>query len=162
MTYNYLSRKGTFIAFLATVVFILIAVVPIILGLEAFDAVPQERQAFAEEGNIFQVGLLVAIALLILGIVAAILFSLFQVISNPKGAMKGLLAFGAVIVVFFILYAMASGTGTGTLGETIERFAISENVTKMVSAGIALTLTLGGIAILAMIGMEIWNYFKNQ
>jgi hypothetical protein len=162
MTYNYLSRKGTFIAFLATVVFILIVIVPIILGLEAFDAVPQERQAYAEEGNIFQIGLMLAVILLAVGIIAAILFSLFQVASNPKGAMKGLLAFGAVIVLFFILYAMASGTGTGSLVETIEKFGISESVVKMVGAGISLTLTLGGVAIFSMVAMEIWNYFKNQ
>lgn len=162
MTYNYLSRKGTFIAFLATVILIVITIVPIIIGLEAFDAIPAERQAYADEGNIFRIGLLISGILLILGIVAAILLSLLQVLSNPKAALKGLLAFGAVVILFFILYAMASTTGTGTYGATLERFALSDSVVKMVGAGIQLTLILGGVAILAMIGMEIWNYFKNQ
>jgi cobalamin synthase len=160
--YKFLSRNGTLLAFAAVVVLFVVALIPILSGYSAFSSIPTERQAFSEEGSIFTLGLIISIGLLILGTVLAIVLSLLQIVSNPKAAMKGIIAFGIIIVLFFIFYSMADSNIGGSLGKTIDDFKISSFIFGLVSGGIQLSiLMLVGSVIIAIL-MEIWNYFKNQ
>jgi hypothetical protein len=162
MSYQFLIKKGPTIAFLAALFFALVALFPIFGGLEAFDKVPTAQQSYSEEGNIFKVGIVVAGLLLIAAVGLAILLSVFKVATNPKGAMKALIYFGILVVLFLVLYGMAEAKGSGSLTETIEKFAVSDTISKVIGAGISLTLILGIGSIIIAVGMEIRNYFKNQ
>jgi len=148
-------------AFLISVVLIAICIIPIAAGMQALDSVPLPQQASSEEGNIFYFSIYIAIGLLILAIATAVLLSIFQVIVNPKGAMKGLISFAILVVVFIIFYSMADAVGSGTLADTIDKFNISSTISKIIGAAINLTLLVGLCSIVLMIGLEIWNYFKN-
>lgn len=162
MYYQNLVKKGPMYAFLATVVLIIIALIPIFSGMEAFSGLPTADQPYSPQGDIFYTSLYITVILLVLSVAAAVLLSLFQVVSNPKGALKGLLGFGILIVLFFVFYAMSDGAATGSLGETIEKFEVSESVSKIIGAGIRLTLFLGVGSVILMVILEVWNYFKNQ
>ncbi|MCF8245293.1 MAG: hypothetical protein K9J37_12970 [Saprospiraceae bacterium] len=160
--YNYLSRKGVSVAFLAVVVVFLIAIIPIVTGLSDFSDIPTERQAFSPEGGIFKTGIYLAIGLLILAVLTTLVLSLLQIFSNFKAAKKGLIAFGGLVVLFGIIFAMTDANVGGALGTTVENFKVSDTIFKVISGGIQLSLMmLVGIVVIVVL-MEIWGYFKNQ
>ena len=160
--YKFLSRNGTLLAFASVVVLFVIALLPIVSGYSDFSTIPTERQAFSEEGSIFTLGLRISIGLLILATLLAVVLSLLQIVSNPKAAMKGIIAFGIVIVLFFVFYSMSDINTGGSLGKTIQDFKISSFIYGLTSGGIQLSILMliGSIAIAIL--MEVWNYFKNQ
>lgn len=160
--YKFLSKNGTNVAFLAVVVVFLLAVVPIISGYSAFALLPTEKQAFSEEGQMFNLGIYLSIALLILIIGVTLVFSIWQIISNPKSSIKGLIGFGVIAVLFLALYAITSTDVAGNLATTVQEFKITDNLLKVIGGGIQLSLVmLIGLVALAVI-LEIWNYFKNS
>ncbi|MBI1223630.1 MAG: hypothetical protein GC192_00200 [Bacteroidetes bacterium] len=160
--YNFLSRKGVAVAFLAVVVLFAISVIPIMSGLSAFSEIPTERQAFSPEGAIFKTGIYVAIGLLILAIVVTLILSLLQIATNPKAAKKGLIAFGIIAVLFAIFFAVTSTDITGSLATTVENFKVTDSTFKVISGGIQLSLLMLVGLVVIVILMEIWGYFKNQ
>lgn len=163
MSYNYLAKNGPFLAFIGAVVCIAIAVIPIILGASAFEALPDNNQrAYAPEGSIFSIGIYVAATLLILAVALAILLSLVKMAAHPKGAMRAIISFAALVVLFLILYSLADAKGSGSLADTIAKFQVSDNISKVIGAGISLTLLLGIGSVISIILMEVWNFFKNQ
>ncbi len=161
MSYKFLSKNGPLIAFLVTLVVLIITLIPIFSGLESFNNVAAAQQSYSKEGEMFNTGIYLTAVLLVIGVIAIILFSIAQVFMQPKASMKSLIALGILAVVFFILYGMADAKGTGSLAQTIERFSLSESISKVVSAGIQLTLLLGVFSVILAVIMEIWNYFKN-
>jgi len=161
MSYKFLSKNGPVIAFLATVVVLIITLIPILSGLDAFNSVPEPQQSYSNEGKIFNTGIYLAALLLIIGIITAILFSVLQVVTHPKASMKSLIALGIIAVIFIALYAISDAKGTGSLAQTIERFSLSDTISKIVGAGIQLTILLGIGSIILAIFLEVWNYFKN-
>lgn len=162
MSYKFLAKNGPTIAFALFVVCVVISIIPILGGLEAFSNLPVEKQSFSEEGNIFMAGIYLSVALLVIGTLAAVVLSIWQVISNPKASLKALISFGVVLVLFLILYSIADAKGDGSLALTIEKFGISESVSKIVSGGIQLSVFLLIGSFIITIVMEIWNFFKNQ
>lgn len=160
--YKFLTKNGPMFAFLGAAVFILISVIPVFSGLSAFSAIETKQQAFAPEGDIFYPGLYITAILLGLAVVLAVLLGLFNVFSNPKAAIKGLISFGAIAVLFFIFYSMADSGGSASLMNTIQTFAVSEPIVKIIDGGIFLTLimTVGSAVLIAV--MEVLNFFKNQ
>ncbi|TAK41519.1 MAG: hypothetical protein EPO28_08465 [Saprospiraceae bacterium] len=149
-------------AFIIAVVLIAICIIPIVGGMQALDSVPQPQQASSEEGNIFYAAIYISIALFIIAVAAAVLLSLFQVIVNPKAAMKGLISFAILVVIFILFYSMSDAASSGSLAQTIEKFGISAVTSKVIGASIALTILIGISSIALIIVMEIRNYFKNS
>jgi uncharacterized membrane protein len=156
-----LSQNGPLIAFLATLVVVVISIIPIISGLESFSSVPTAQQSYAKEGDIFYTGLYLTALLFAIAVIATILLSIFQVINNPKASSKSLIALGILAVVFIILFMVTDAKGTGSLAQTIERFSVTDSISKIIGAGLQLTVIMFiGSLILAVV-LEIWNYFKN-
>ncbi|MFQ5445979.1 MAG: hypothetical protein ACE5FF_03525 [Saprospiraceae bacterium] len=162
MSYSFLAKKGPLFAFLTALVLIIIAIIPILGGMDALSSIPQQQQAYAEEGSIFYPAIYIAIALFVLAVAAAVLLSLYQVVVNPKAAMKGLISFAVLVVLFIIFYSISDVAGSVSLAETIDKFHISDTISKVIGASIKLTLLVGISSIVLMVGMEIWNYFKNS
>lgn len=158
MSYKYLAKNGPLIALLGAVVCVVITIIPILSGVSALEALPDKQQAFSPEGDIFYVGIYVTIALMIVAVALAVLLSIFKVALNPKGAMKGLIAFGVLAVVFVILFSSISGE----IPANLTKFDVTESIFRVVGAGIALTLILGLASVLLIFLMEVWNFFKNQ
>ena len=113
-----------------------------------------------ENPDRFNFGLGIAIALAVLCAVLMLLFGLYQIVTNPKGSMKGLLTFGILVGLFVAMYATAKAGGSASLINTEEEFGITEGTSKLISAGMMTTFLL----ILATLGSfvlsEVRNFFK--
>ncbi len=162
MSYKFLAKHGPTLAFALVVVCVVISLIPILSGVSAFSEVPTERQASSPEGGIFLAGLYISVALLVIAVLFAIVLSILNVASNPKASARALISFGIVIVAFLALYAISDAKGTGSLANTIQNFAVSDGVSKMIGGGLMLSviMLIGSFAIAII--LEIWNYFKNQ
>lgn len=160
--YSFLIRRGPLVASLTALLLIIVGLIPIMSGSAALDALPEQEQAFAPEGDIFYPVLYITVALLVLAVAAAILLSLFNVLKNPKASIRGLIGFAVLVVLFFIFWTMSDAEATGSLKATIEQFNITPGVSKLIGASIRLTLFLGVASVVLMIVLEVWNFFKNQ
>lgn len=161
MSYQFFAKKGPTLAFAAVVVCFIISVFPLFGGLSAFSKLPTAQQATSEEGNIFGLGMYLSVIMLVIAVIVALALSLIQVITNPKESKKALVALGILAVIFVIFYFMADAVGTGSLAATIEKFSISEFISRVISAGLQLTIVGLIASVVITIFLEIWNYFKN-
>lgn len=94
-----------------------------------------------------------------LGLAAAgaILFPIFQIISNPKSAIKILLSLAALIIVGFIAYSFA-GNAFDEL--KLIKLETTVEVSTMVGAALYFTYIIGGLAVLSILYASISNALK--
>ena len=153
--YTFLTKYGQLVSLGIGVLIILAFYLTAVGGLpEGFDTLPKSDQ-FAT--NAFNIGLSGAIALLVVAAAAWLLFSIYQVAKNPKGSMKSIIGFGALLVLFFVLYSMADGDVSSPL---YEKFGITPTQSKLISAGLSTTYIALGAALLAFVFSEVRNLFK--
>lgn len=155
--YKLLTKHGQLAAFGLGLLVIIIFMVSVMSGIEGFDALSKEDQY---QSTIFDMGLKLTLVLLVICAVAAVLFAIYQMITNPKAALKGLVALVVLVIIFGVLYSMSVAETSGPVADAVEEFGLTENQSKMVSAGIKSTLLLGGVAVAAFIISEIRNLFK--
>ncbi len=153
--YTFLTKYGQLVS-LGIGVLIIVAFYLTALGSlpEGFDTLPKPDQ-FAT--NAFNIGLSGAIGLLAVAAAAWLLFSIYQVAKNPKGSLKSIIGFGALLALFFVLYAMADGDVSSPL---YEKFGITPTQSKLISAGLSTTYIALGAALLAFVFSEVRNFFK--
>jgi hypothetical protein len=158
--YKYLTKNGQLLAFgfgiLITVLFYVIAS----SGLEEFNMLDEKARPGSEEGNIFMFGLYAAVTLLVIAALSMLLFGLFQMVTDWKGALKGVIGIGAIVVIFFIAYTMAEAAPPTSNVELYQRQGITEGISKYVSAAITCTGVLAAIAVASFALSEIRNFFK--
>ena len=159
--YKYLIRNGVLIGFLLALLAIIIAVIPIFSGLDAFESVPEKQQALSEEGGIFGVGIKVTQVLLIISIGLMVILGIVGIFKDFKASIKGVIGFAVLAVFFGIMYSMASTeVSGGSLAAAVGKFEISDSIYKLVGGTIKGTIILLGLAIASVVAMEIWNFFK--
>ena len=155
--YKFLTKNGQLLAFglgvLVTIVFLLV----IFAGLSDFNMLSKEEQF---QSSIFNFGLSAAIALTVLAAVAAIAWGIFQMVTNPKGSLKGLVGVGALVVVFLIFYALASPETAGPVKKVLLDFNVSDNQSKLISGSLYTALVLGIGDAVAFVVSEVINLFK--
>lgn len=147
--YNFLIKKGQLVAFGVGLLITVIFLISVLSGVAEFDMMPEEQQG---ETSIFNPGISGAIILVVIAALAMLLFGLFQVFTNLKGSLKGLIGLGVLIVVFLIGYS-SSGTDCNEEG-------MSAAACQFVGGGITTALVLAGLAALAFVASEIRNFFK--
>ncbi|MDH3651706.1 MAG: hypothetical protein OEQ53_18625 [Saprospiraceae bacterium] len=155
--YKVLTKHGQLIAFGTGVVVIVLFLGSVIGGLDGFNALSKDDQVTT---SIFDLGLKATIALLVICAIIALLFGLYQMVTNPKGAIKGIIGLAVLVIVFVILYSMSVPETTGIVGQAAANFDVSEGQSKMISAALKSTLLLAGLAALTFVGSEIRNFFK--
>ena len=155
--YKILTKHGQLAAFGLGLLVIIIFLIGVLSGIEGFDALSKEDQY---QSTIFDLGLKLTLVLFVICAIAAVLFAIYQMITNPKGAMKGIVALVVLGVLFAVLYSMSVAETTGPIADSVEEFGLTEGQSKFVSAGIKSTLLLGGVAVAAFIVSEIRNLFK--
>lgn len=110
--------------------------------------------------DFFNLGLNLTIGLILVAVAAAVLFGLWQLLTNIKGSLKIIIALAVIIGIFFALYS-SSATDRGTaIDGTLQEFNITDNVSKLISGGIKTTLLLAVAALASMVLLEIYNIFK--
>lgn len=154
--YKFLARNGQLIAFgigaILTVGFLLI----VLGGIEGFNALAEEEKGST---SIFNFGLYAAVALTVLCFIVAVAFGLFQTVTNPKGAIKGLGGIIAIIAVFFIGQTIA-GPDSASLLETRQQFGVSDGQSSIINGSLIGMLLLAAVAVAAFVIFEIRNFFK--
>lgn len=119
-----------------------------------------KSEGSTETFDFFNMAVMLPIILIIAIVGLLILFSVFQLVSNPKGSIKSIIGLLLVAVLFFVFYSMASPEDTGKLGELHARFDIGEQASKIISGGIKTTGILFIAGLVLMFVSEIINLFK--
>ncbi len=92
-----------------------------------------------------------------IGAIAAILFPIFQIFSNPKSAVKILLILAGLVIVGFISYSLAGNTFNDL---KLVKLETTVEVSKLVGAALYFTYIIGGLAVLSIIYASISNALK--
>ncbi len=160
--YKFLTKNGQTLAFGLGVVITVIFLVSVVSNMGEFTAMAEEKQI---ETTIFDFGLYGAIALTILAAIAMVIFGLFQVATNFRSSMKGILGFAALLVIFFVSYSTTDTDVSPYIQGAIDKFEqggaefTDENL-KFISGGISTTVILVILAAAAFVISEITNLFK--
>ncbi|MBN2484924.1 MAG: hypothetical protein JXB34_03015 [Bacteroidales bacterium] len=96
-----------------------------------------------------------AVVLLGLAVVAALVSSIWYMVTHPKVLIGGLISLAFVVVLFLIAYFLAPSEAF-----SFKDFDVTAATSKWVSTGLNLTYILGGIAIFGMVFSEIYRAFK--
>ena len=108
----------------------------------------------------FDLGMYLTGGLIALAAGAALLWGLIQLLSSPKGALKGIIAVAVIVILFFVLSSSAETETGGRIGELVQRFDVSESVSKYISGGLKTTLILAAASALFVVLGELRNVFK--
>ncbi|MCP4884748.1 MAG: hypothetical protein GY908_13265 [Flavobacteriales bacterium] len=95
--------------------------------------------------------------ILIITTVIAVVFSLWNLIRQPKLLKKTLVSLGALAVVLLISYMMASDEATTNLSGNIIKDGEAGSTSKWVSTGIWYSVLLGAVGL----GFFIWDFIKS-
>ncbi|MBT8230902.1 MAG: hypothetical protein KJO50_11625 [Bacteroidia bacterium] len=110
--------------------------------------------------DFFNPAIAMVIVMIIVALIAWVAFSLWGLISDPMGSLKFILGFGAVLVLFFILYSTSDAENTGRIGMLVQKFNVNDTVSKLIGGGVK-TAVLGiSIGFIGAVLMEIYNLFK--
>lgn len=100
----------------------------------------------------------VVYALLILGILAAVGFSIYQFAENFRQSKTSLYGILGLVVIFVISYLLASGSDISPA--VFEKVGGNYGSSKMIGAGMFMFYILFGITLLTLIVTEIIRPFK--
>lgn len=156
--YNFLLKNGQLVAFLLGVVITVVFLISVFSGIGEFNMLADEDQVTT---TIFDFGLFATIALIIITAIAMLLFGLYQVGTNFRGSLKGIIGLAVLIVIFLVAYSASSGTATGAVAEAADKAGgLTAGNFKFVGGAITTSIILVGIAAAAFVLSEIRNIFK--
>ena len=112
--YNFLNKNGMMVALGIGVLIIVVHFIGIAGGVESFNEIPQNdpdsKPQLLEEGSaMVSMGINLTIALLVVAFIVLVVFGIWQVVTNPKGAIKGIAGLAVILVIFFIGWGMSEG-----------------------------------------------------
>jgi len=155
--YNFLAKNGQLVAFVAGILITAGFLVGVLGGIDDFMATAEEQR---NQSNIFNFGLYAVIALTVLGFLAALGFGLFQTLSNPKGAIKGIAGLVLIAVLFFAGQALAGADSEG-VKDALAEFNVSDGQSAIINGSIIGGIILAGLTLLAFIGGEIMSFIRS-
>ncbi len=100
---------------------------------------------------------LVAYIALALCILMALLFPIFNIISNPKVLVKSLIGLAVIVAVGFLIYSMSSNELTKL---QLMDYKITETTSRQVGAALYGTYLIGALSVLAILYAELSSFFK--
>ncbi|MEO1009706.1 MAG: hypothetical protein AAFX53_00280 [Bacteroidota bacterium] len=89
--------------------------------------------------------------LLAIAVICALLFTLINLFSNPKGLKKTLFVIGGFLLVVIIAYVLASGTDVSIEEMASRGVETSETTIKRIGMGLNVFFILTAIAVLLMV-----------
>jgi hypothetical protein len=163
--YNFLIKHGQLIALavgaLGIVVFLINALSGLSsMGIDYSTNLYDLDKEVVSQINGFNFGLYLAIVLIIIAAAAWVLFGIYRLASHPASALKGIIPFALIVVLFIILYASSTAETTGRIWETAQQFNITEGISKLISGALWTAVGLIGVALLALLFSEIRNALK--
>ena len=164
--YKSLVKNGQLYALLLGIVAFAIILISAIVGINGagYDLSTDLNQVMKDNPdlpfNFFNPLVIISGALIVIAAAAWLIFSIVQMLGAPKASVRSIISFGGLIVVFLLFYFISQPETTGGIWETIQKFNISENVSRFISGGLKTTLTLAIVALGSMIVFEVLNLFK--
>ena len=158
--YAFLTKNGQTLAFGIGFLVVLLSLIIIFSGSGEFAAIDDENNPARYDTTIFNFIMYAAAALVVLCALAAVLFGIYQVATDPKGALKGLLGLGIVVVVLLILYSSADPDTAMLAAQARDGFFVEPGESKFISGLILTALGMAGTAVVALAISEIISFFK--
>ena len=158
--YSFLTKNGQTLAFGIGFLVVLLSLIIIFSGSGEFAAIADENNPARYDTTIFNFIMYAAAALVVLCALAAVLFGIYQVATDPKGALKGLLGLGIVVVVLLILYSSADPDTAMLAAQARDGFFVEPGESKFISGLILTALGMAGTAVVALAISEIISFFK--
>ncbi|OAV44130.1 hypothetical protein [Lewinella sp. 4G2] len=173
--YAFLNKYGQALAFGIGVLVVLIFMVNIfttdaaVLTSLTDDSLTGDAKLARYNTSAFDFGLYASMALTGLAFIAAIIFGVGQVASNPKGSLKGIIGAVLLIVICFVCYSVANNDLTeesAAIQNSINKFNTDQGADfdggtlKFVSGSIIAAVVLVGLSILSLIVFGIRGIFK--
>ncbi len=164
--YNFLVKRGQLFALLLGVGVVAIYLITVFSGLRSagYSTSDDLNQILKNNPDadfgFFDLGIYLTGGLIAFAAAIAVIFGLLQVLRSPKGALKGIIAVAAIAILFFVLSNMAEAESTGKIGELVQRFNVSDTVSKYITGGLQTTMILAAASALFMVLGEIRNIFK--
>lgn len=163
--YKLLTKHGQTGALLVGIAVTAIFLITVLSGLSAAgydmgtDLNDLDDETIAAIG-FFDVGLALTMILAVIAIVLAFfVFGIWDLIKYPKSAIKFLIGFVVLLIVFYVIYASANPEVVGFEDKMMEN-KITEGISKFISAGVWTAIGLCAIAFVGMLLSEVVNAFK--
>ncbi len=166
--YQLLAKKGQLFAIGLGVSVVAIYLFTVLSGLSGAgysvsdDLVTVLKSNNGETFDFFDLGLKITIALIFIALALALLFGLYQLLTNLKGSLTGLIGIAVIIGLFFALYSSANTDleQGNAIVNTLQKFNITDNISKIIEGSLKTTIIMAIIAVASMFLLEIYNMFK--
>ena len=169
--YAFLNKYGQALAFGIGVLVTLIFLVSIFtMPATQMDMLLDENAGVEKYATTaFDFGLYGSIFMTFIAFIIALVFGVGQLASNPKGSIKGLIGFAALLAVVFISYSVANSDvsqESAAIQHSIEKFNTDQGADfdggtlQFVSGSIIASVVLIGLSILSLIVFGIRSIFK--
>jgi len=155
--YKTLTKNGQLFAFGLGLLLTIAFLGSIFSGLDTFNGLSKEARY---ETGIFDLGIYAVTFLTFLCFLAMIGFGLFQVVTNLKGSLKGLIGVAVLLVIFGIAYSTATIESGPFWDRLIKEFNVSDGANKFITGAIWTCLFMIGVAVVTFVLSEIRNFFK--
>ena len=152
--YNFLLKHGQTLSFGIGAAIALIFVLIAFGGVSGLGDSPTNEELYPT--SYFDFGLYGAYFLTAVAALAALVFPLVQSAQNPKQAIRGLISFGIIALIFIVAYSMASSDMTPAM----KTFGLSTGIGKFIGGAITTSIILAVGAVILMIGAEARSFFK--
>lgn len=98
-----------------------------------------------------------ALGVIVIGVILILGFFVYNLILDPRKALKSVIGYAIAAVVFFIFYMFVGGAST----PTSEKFGVDVGTIKASEAGLYVALFAIAIGFLAMLVSPLFRYLKN-
>jgi hypothetical protein len=157
--YNFLEKRGQSVFFGLGLLLVIIYFASVSAGLNDFNKLATKPVDERITSNLFNFGINVGVALVIICAVITVILGLIYVAQNFKKSLRLLIAVGVLLVMFFILKSTSSGVDT-LPEEMVADFDLNDAKATMVGGALKTAVVLMGLTILAFVGAEVRNLFK--
>lgn len=155
--YKILSRKGTAFAFLLGLITMVIFAIPVINGIDSFNALSPETQ---NTSNIFNTGLYIMLGLLALSVVITILWAILQMAMNPSGAKHGLIWIAMFVLLFLVGFFLLNKPDNQAVLDDLKTNGVELYLSKYIGGMLWVMLLMILISFGVFIFYEVRNLFK--
>ena len=162
--YKFLTKNGQTIAFGVGALLVIVFYVLVLTNgnyatftdMDADGVKDPERYKF----GMFNFGLVISVVLMFVGAIIAAGFGIYQIATNFKNSIPGLIGLALLGVLFAIGYFTGAVETEGPVAYAANKFNVSDAQRKIINGSLYSGLILIVLAILGVIVSEIRNFFK--
>jgi len=155
--YKTLTKNGQLFAFGLGLLLTLAFLGSVFSGLDTFNGLSKEAQY---ETGIFDLGIYAVVFLTVLCFLIMFAFGIFQVLTNLKGSMKGLIGFVVLLAIFGVAYSTATLESGPFWDPILANFNVTDGASRFITGAIWTCLFMVGVAVVTFVLSEIRNFFK--